>query len=239
MDVQAREDFMSFTGPDPETAAAAAAQREKEKKAEKKNDQKLKPEQIKAAQNLTDSMKADAEADEKFALIQKLHDYVKLVKEYHPERVEFLKVPKNFGPKNSIEELRFWLRDIQNELGKKGGLDVMKTIWVESFKIFEQINSGGRFGLHVDGIGQIGQNSIASRMTKEGDIVPGPAVPTLAEFCAKHSNWFSTDVDVRLLMMYAEIIAGVHRMNTSADLNVKKATETPVSKTSEELMKKV
>lgn len=239
MDQQATADFGAFTAPDPDFIAAQTAEREKQKKSNAKDDAKLKPAQIKAAKDLADSIQAEKEAGEKFQLIQTLHDYVKLVKEYHPERFEFIKAPKNFGPKNSVEELKFWIKDIQNELGKKGGLDIVKVVWVEGFKFFEKINEGSPFGLNVNGIGTIAANSVTSRMDKDGTILVGPAIPTLAEFCTKHNSWFSSDVDIRTLMMAAELVAGVHRMNTSADINVKKAAETPVSKASEDLMKKL
>jgi hypothetical protein len=181
-------------------------------------------------------MKADQEAGEKAKLIQQLHDYMKHMKEYYPDRLEFVKAPKNFGPKNSVEELRVWVKDIQNELGKKGGFEIVKMLWSEGFKLFEQLNEGGRFGLQVQGLGVVAAQSVMPRQLPDGSIIHGPATPTLAEFAVKHSNWFTSDVDTRVAMMAVELVAGVHRMNTQKDLNVQKAATTNVSKDTKDKM---
>jgi hypothetical protein len=239
MEQQAQNDFMAFTAPDPVTAEAMKKEREKNAKQEGVRKDQLRPEQIRQAEKLAESMKADREAEEKTQLLQQLSDYVKFMKEYHPERVEFIRAPKNFGVKNTCEELRVWIKDIQNELGKKGGIDTVKMIWVEGFKFFEAANKDQRFGLNVAGIGNHAQNSVLSRQLADGSIIVGPAVPTLAEFCVKHANWFATDVDTRLVVMAVELIAGVHRMNTQQDINVAKAAATPVSKETQEDINKL
>ena len=133
--VQVQDDFASFSAPDPKVAAANAKKQEAARKKEAELQKKLKPQQMKAADDLTKKMKEEDEAVLKADLIQQLHDYMKLIREYHPERAEFLKVPKNFGAKNTVEELRIWIRDVQTELGKKGGLEFAKVLWKEG-KVF-------------------------------------------------------------------------------------------------------
>jgi hypothetical protein len=168
-------------------------------------------------------------------------DYMKLMNEYHPERVEFLKVPAKFGPKNTCEELRIWIDDVKTELGKKSALDYVKLAWVEGSKVFERINTAedgsSRFGLQVQGLGQAAVNSIVPRQMQDGTIVHGPAVPTLAEFAVEHQRWFQSSVNWRMCMMAVEMIAAVHRANTRT--NVAKAQQTPISEETEELMKEL
>lgn len=236
---QVTADFAAFAAPPPGEVSELRKAKERQEAMLKADEKRLKPEQLKAAAKLTDEMKAESEAAEKAKLLQKLNDYMKLVKEFHPERAEFLKVPKNYGVKNTCEELRIYIHDIQTELGKKGGLDMVKMMWAEGFKVFEKLNEGERFGLNVRGLGEAAQMSLMSRKYPDGTVVVGPAVPTLAEFCCKHSTWFTTDVDVRVVLMAVEMVASVHRLNTKQDINVDKAANTPVSKQTEDLMKKL
>ena len=236
MNSQISADMAAFTQPPPGEVSATKKIMEEQEKRRKADEKLLKPEQIKMAQQLSEQTKAEDEAYEKSQLIQRLSDYVKLVKEFHPERAEFLKVPKSFGPKNSCEELRIWINEIQTELGKKGGLDVMKLVWVEGFKVFEKVNVDKRFGLNVTNLGVVAEHSILPRRMADGTVVPGPAVPTLAEFCCKHSSWFSTDVDVRLIFLAAELVAQCHRMNERGIPLAKEAEKTPVSKDTKDKM---
>jgi hypothetical protein len=78
---------------------------------------------------------------------------------------------------------------------------------------------------------------VMDRQLKDGNIVHGPAVPTLAEFCTKHSSWFSTDVDVRLLMLAAEMVATVHRVNEGQAFNVQEAQAKAPSQETKDKMK--
>lgn len=124
MEAQVSEDMSAFSAPPPEVQAAQRKEREKKQKEAERLQKKVTPGQMKAAQDLTDQMKAEKEAEQKSALIQKLTDMVKLIKEYYPERAQFLKIPKTFGAKNSCEELRVWIADCRAELNKRGGLKI-------------------------------------------------------------------------------------------------------------------
>lgn len=236
-DQLASDDFAAFTAPDPAAMASQKKEAETKAKEREKKEKILKPEQLKAAKELTESMKADKEASEKSDLIQRIRDYLKLIQEYHPERLEYVRVPKTFGPKNTVDELRVWVKDLENELGKKGGLDTVKMLWVEGLKLAEK--SGSMFGLNLKGCGIVAENSVANRQLPDGSVVVGPAVPTLAEFAVKYSSWFSTSVEMRLALMTMNIISAVHRMNSGADLDVPKAATTPVSAKSADLMNKI
>jgi hypothetical protein len=212
---QVTDDFSAFAAPDPKTAAENAKKLAATRKKEADLQKKLKPEQMKAANDLTDHMRSEDEAVLKGDLIQQLHDYMKLMREYHPERLEFLKIPKTFGIKNTVEELRIWIRDIQTELGKKGGLEFAKVIWVEGFKQIETLSVGTP--AKFQGLGQWAELQVTSRQLKTGEIVCGPAIPTLAEFCCYHSNWFSTGVDVRMMLMVGNMLSEIHRHNSQKE----------------------
>lgn len=229
---QVSADMAAFSAPPPEQAA-------KEKKAREKKEaqRRVTPEQLKAGEKLSESMKEKMEAEKKAGLIRQLMDYLKLMKEYHPDRVEFLKVPKNFGVKSTIEELHIYIDDIKTELGKKSGLETMKVLWVEGSRVFERFNADDRFGLKVQGLGQAAQNSVLSRRLEDGSIIPGPAVPTLAEFAVEHAAWFKSSVNWRMFLMAMEMVVGVHRMNSQ--VNVERAQQKPVSKETEEMMDKL
>ena len=93
MEEQVGADFTTFGAPDPKVVAEEKKEKEKTAKA-RAAAAKLKPEQAKAAKQLSENYKADVEALEKMRLIDRLNDYMKLFKEYYKDRVEFLKVPK-------------------------------------------------------------------------------------------------------------------------------------------------
>lgn len=240
---QAADDFTAFTAPDPETAAQL-----KKKSAAAKEKNKITPENLKAAEKLGEDLKAEKEAGKKSELIQRISDYIKHIKEFYPERVEFIKVPKTYGPKNSVAELTVWVKDLENELGKRGGLDVAKVVYVEAFTWLEKLNEKTDLGLK--GIEMAARMSLANRRYEpgtmipgtarisEGEIVPGPAVPTLAELCVKYSSWMSASVEVRFGLMIANMISSVRRANEAGDggVDVKKASKTPVSEESADLM---
>lgn len=235
---QASADFAAFTAPDPAVVEAQKKVAQKAKEAATKK-AAIPKDGLKVVEKMQEQEKADREAGEKSVLLQKISDYMKHIKEYFPERLEFVKVPKNVGPKNSVEELRVYVKDLENELGKKGALEVVKGLWVQGFKAFEKLNEGQRFGLDMTGIGNIALNSVTNRMIPETrEVVPGPAVPTLAEFSIKYSSYFSTSVEARMAMLIFEIVSGVHRMNVEK-VNVEAAAKKEASKESVDLMKEL
>lgn len=233
---QVTEDFGAFTAPPPEVMAAAAKAREKAKEAAAKKSA-IPKDAKKAIDETMLQAKAEKEASEKSKLLQQISDYQKHIREYFPDRVDFIKVPKNVGPKNSVEELRVYVKDLENELGKKGALEVVKGLWIKGFQALEKVNEGERFGLNLTGIGSIAAGSVAMRQTQHGELIPGPAVPTLAEFSIKYASWFSTSVEARMVMMVFEMVTGVHQMNTQVQPAAAKATTKEASKQTADLMK--
>ena len=236
---QVADDFKAFSEPSPEEKEKARKEKEARAKKMEQEQRKLKPEQIKAAEKLTEQMKAEAEAEEKAKLLMQYIEHLKFMEEYHAERVPLLGLPKTVSAKNSCEQLRVWIKTMQQECGKKGGLDAVKLLWMKGFETFEYVNEGAPFGLHVEGIGGYAGQMITPRMSPEGTLVPGPAVPLLAEFAVKHSGWFYTSVEVRLGMMILDLIAQVHRLNTQKDVNVEKAAKAAPSNKTKEAVNKI
>lgn len=239
---QAQADMAAFAAPPPEEAAKQAKEREKLQKEQAKKVKDLTTAQLKAAERLVDSQREEVEAREKALLLRQLADYMKLMKEYHPDRLEFLKVPKNPSSKTSVDELRLAIQDIKIELGKKNGLDTCKVMWVEGFRWLEQGTTTFDVGLRLQGLGQIAEHSVLPRKvlnekTQEYEIVHGPMIPTLAEFATEHADFFSSSINWRLFLKAAELVVAVHRMNS--EMPVEKAANAPVSKETKEMMDKL
>ena len=235
MSAQVSEDFAAFTAPDPVKAAEA----KKAEAAAKKGKKETMGQNAKVVDEMSEKAKEDKEAAEKSRLLTQIGDYVKHIKEYYPEREAYIKVPKNLSAKSTIQELKVYVKDLENELGKKGALDIVKGMWVKGLEFFEKVNEDERFGLNVTGLGHVARYSVAPRANPLGQNhppLPGPAVPTLAEFSIKYASWFSSSVEARMVMMVFEMISGVHRMNTNQNINVQRASQTPVSQETDDLM---
>lgn len=179
--------------------------------------------------------KEEKDALEKAALIRKIQEYLKLIRKYHPEKEEFIKVPKNFGLRTPLPELKVVLDDIQAELSRSSAVDSMKWIWMEGFSQWEKLNEGERFGMKMNGIGMAARNAVLSRQMPDGTIIPGPSVPLLEEFVIEYPGLFQSSVKFRLAQEVIQMIVAVHRMNASMD--VQRAATTQASEKSEDLMK--
>ena len=184
-------------------------------------------------------MSEDEKATKKQKLIAQLTEYVKFIEEFHPDRREYIHLPKKDYLKCSDEELLVAIKGIEAELGKRSGLEFVKMIWVNGLGAFEQAE--WLHGQPLRGLGQAAEMMVQPQRDAKGTpIAHGPAVPTLAEFAVKYSSWFASSVEVRLLLMTTQLIAGVRKANLhNASQNVQKQAETPVSKETEEMMKNI
>ena len=103
---------------------------------------------------------------------------------------------------------------------------------------FKQIEAISEYTpARLEGLGHVAELAITSRQLPDGQVIVGPAVPTLAEFCVYHSSWFSTGVDMRMLMMIGNMMADVHRYNVSRDETEPAQTEKPASEKSKNKVK--
>jgi hypothetical protein len=184
----------------------------------------------KTAEKSAPLLTPEQEAAEKARLLGLINGYMNHLAEFFPDRLENVKIPKTVGPKNTIDELQVYVNALESELGRNGATQIVVNGWVGAFNLFEKVNEHKRFGLNCTGLGQYAQISVTPRVDpKSKTIVPGPATATLHEFAVKYGARFSTAVEWRLLFMAFELIAGVHRMNEGADINVKKAAEKDAS----------
>lgn len=223
-------DIATFTAPH----YTDAEQKEMEKQKKEMTKAKVPTaKQLEAADKLAESMKADAQANEKSFLLRQLSEYIRLMKQFYPDRLQYMTVPAKLSSKYSIEELKVWIADCKSELGKKSGLDFCKMAWIEGMGFFESMNADGRFGLNVTGLRNAAIGALIPRQLETGETIEGPAVPTLAEFAIEHSAWFQQGINARMIMMAVEMVARVHRANS---LNVAAARQRDVSDTSAGLM---
>lgn len=218
----AQEDFGSF----PQDPVDPKAQAEKEKKAkaeqerlfkeaiklEKANATKKAPPKKAPAEKAPKEAAADMEksAAARAKLMQRYLDYEKFLHEYHPERVVFLNLPQN-PAKLSEEELSMLIKLIESDLGKKASMDLVVMGFVQLMKIAEQTE-------HIHKQPLKGAEAAAVRMCTpqkhpDGHVVPGPAIPTLAEFAAKYSYIFSTGVEIRLALLISNTLISVRNAN--------------------------
>lgn len=226
---QAQEDFKTFMEADP----ALKKEQKKEADAAKKQKGELTKEQVKLAGKFTEEMKQQkqeqVEAKEKEELIRKLGDYIAHMKQYYPEKLEALKVPKTFGAKNTLQELRVWVLQAEHELNKTGGLQTLEAAWRHGFAALEKFNSQfDPLGLDLTNLGTAAKFSLEPRQvqTEQGVIVvPGPAKPLLSEFAVKYSSWFSSSVEWRLGLMVVQMVIAVDTANKQGKKMEKPATE--------------
>lgn len=232
----AKEDFAAFTAPPPETQAELKKQAAA--KAKKPTASAATAKSAKVIDETLEAAREEREAEEKSKLLSLISDYLKHISEFYPERLEFIKIPKNVGAKNSVQELRVYVKDLENELGKRGAYDIVKRAYLGGMDLFEQINENKRFGVNAENLGLVARMSLQPRQLPDGRVGPGQAVPILNELSIKYSSMFSSRVEVRFVMMVAEMVIAVHRANEAGE-NISKASKTEVSDETAELMKQL
>jgi len=235
MDKTVQDDFETFNAPDPAIAEKARKEREKQK-AERV---KLQSKKMDMAKELTEKVIESDQAKTKFEELTLLQDYYKLMQEYMPQKLDSIRCPKKFGQQNSLEDIKMWRMEIQNEFNKGDGLRMVTSGFVEGAKLFEDFNKDEKLGLKLQGLGEAAQMSTMARQLPTGQVVHGPAEPILAELSIKYSKFFAASVEVRFVMMCVNLVAGIHRFNSAKEgnLDVQKAARTQVSKDTESDLK--
>jgi len=235
---QVSDDFAAFQQTTPQDASFAKKLREQQEKDAKKAEAALKPKQLEMAQKLIDlgkEQKEEETADLKAPLIRKINAYLKR----YPDRLEHVKIPKTFGVKNTVDELKVFVKDIEHELGKKSGFEIARFAYVEGMKFLESTSATyNPFNLNLTNLGKLAEANTAVIVNKDGSRQEGPIAPVLEEFTIKHDNWFSTSVEVRLVITTMELVMACHRMNSpEVQATVKTAQTTPASTTAKNAAK--
>jgi len=224
----AEADFGSF--PQEQVDPKAQAEREKKAKAEQERLFKEAIKAEKAAAKKAPPKKAAAEkapkqdaapnvekaAAARAKLLQRYLDYEKFLHEYHPERVVFLNLPQD-ASRLSDEQLTTMIKLIESDLGKKASMDLVVMGFVQLMKVAEQTEQYHKQPLH--GLEAAAVRMCTPQRHPDGHMVPGPAIPTLAEFAAKYSYIFSTGVEIRLALLISNTIIGVRNANLAAQEN--------------------
>lgn len=202
-DAQVMADMKEFTQEAPE--AVTLAQKLKERmEAQRKHDEKLlKPEQIKSARKFAEDMKHEDEKEDKAKVLRKIMSYLHTF----PHLKERIHLPKAFGAKQSLDELHAVLSDIEHELGKQGGMEILSTLYFSALEFAEEAHHRfNPFGWRLDNLSAFAR---AQTQNPEKDRI----TPILAELAIKYDDWFSSSVEKRFILMNLTLFAAVHKMN--------------------------
>lgn len=162
------------------------------------------------------------DADVKAGLLRKIAAYER----EFSDRLDGVKVPKTFGAKASVEELKVRLADIEHELGKSGAMDYVRQGFVHMCKAIEGFQERSHvLPYNLKNFGDAAVVSVNTYQLPDGSVQVGHMLPLLKEFSIKYSDWFSSRVEMRILVAMAGMMAEVHRINEQAPEVAKKATK--------------
>lgn len=220
-------DMATFVDPaansNLENFARATEQREKQMKRDAKamgvNAKKLE-ETVKFAEA---TKIPEDDTDAKAKILRKINGYQR----EFPERLVHCKVPKTFGAKATLEELKIHLADIEHELGKTGGLEVAKRGFVVVCGLIEQMQERTKIlPYNLQHYSKIAEQSLQDRLMPDGKVSEAPMIPLLKEFMVKYDDWFSTRVEARFILEMVGLMAICHKMNTDATVQQRMAAAT-------------
>lgn len=219
--LQVSADAANFAAAASESSASApytkAMASKTEQAAREAKQEKISMKQLEQMEKLSVETRATDEADAKASLMRKINAYQRDFK----ERLGGLKpMAKGAELKATAEELKMHLSDIEYELGKQGGYDIARYGFIEGMKKIEEFNAKyGYIKKNLTGFGTLAEQFVTARQVEDpntGDIkiMEGPMTPTLKEFVIKYDDWFSTRVEVRMLIQVIEMMNVCDRINS-------------------------
>ncbi len=151
------------------------------------------------------------DTDAKASVLRKIKAYER----EFPEKLANMKTTKATEAKASLEELKIRLKDIEHELGKSGGLDMVRIGFVELCKGIERVQLRTNvLPYDLTHFGEVAVEAVNPRINPvDGSVQVGEVVPLLQEFVIKHDDWFSTRVEVRLALQVFAMMSAVDKMN--------------------------
>ncbi len=211
------EDFASFSQQVPPTEAELKAEAKKRAAAEKAAAPKG---PTKAQMNATLKMGAAEqhaeELEEKLMLVRR-------IKQYHAKFGDRIstKLPKTFGAKQTLEELKEMLRSIELDLSSAGATMTCTTLLAAALQGVQHLSvlypamdvrlSGPRADLM--------QTFAAQQSTW---------MPIVEEFAIKYERWFAVGVEKRALFYIASLVLLVNRANKeSPEMERRQEEEAP------------
>lgn len=194
-------DMASFSQTPPEKAAELKKRMKEEEAMRKRDEQLLKPKQLDAASKLVEVTKHEDEKNAKASCLRKINAYVK----QFPERLKGMNVTPAKGAKASLDELEIMLADVEHQMGKSGGIDLLCLAYSQGAAGLEELHHvWNPLKLNLDHLGDV----VNANMDKK-------LKPLFEEFAIKHENWFSSSVETRIVLTTMEIIAATNRMNSA------------------------
>lgn len=237
---QVMADMATFADPAANTNMddfkRAAEQREKQMKRDAKQ-MGVNAKKIDDLAKFAEATKVEDDTDAKARVLRKINGYQR----EFPERLVHCKVPKTFGAKATLEELKIHLADIEHELGKHGGLEVAKVGFVYLCGAIEDIQARTKIlPYNLEHFGDFGQQCLQDRKMADGSVSQTTMVPLLKEFVVKYDDWFSTRVESRILLELIGLMRVCHKFNTDPTLKQRMtAAEQPASNAAAQAARKL
>lgn len=177
------------------------------------------------------------ETDAKAVIWRKITSYAK----EFPERLEGVKMgTKQSFAKMTLVEAKMLLLDVEHELGKSGAYEYVKQAYVWSSEALEKFQAKSKaLPFDLTHFGKMAHVSVSTGTLPDGTVHKGHMSPLLMEFSIKYGHWFSSSIEMRLIMAYGMMMAEVHRMNTEAPAVNKQANEKTASKKATDAAKKL
>lgn len=203
----------------------ASEQKEKQTKRDAKQ-MGVNAKKVEEVMKFAEASKVEDDSDAKARILRKINGYQR----EFPERLVHCKVPKTFGAKATLEELKIHLADIEHELGKSGGLEVAKKGFVAVCGLIEQFQEKTKIlPYNLQHYGKIAEQSLQDRMMEDGKVSEAPMIPLLKEFVVKYDDWFSTRIETRILLEMLGMMVICHKFNT--DTTAQRTIQTATQKT--------
>lgn len=169
------------------------------------------------------------DTEKRAAILRKISAYM----QEFPQRLQHIKIPKTFGERATLDELKLLLADVEHELGKGGALDYVRQGFVKVCEGIESFNGRTKvLPYNLSNFGSAAVISVNDFQLADGTIQRGNMIPLLKEFSIKYSDWFSSRVEMRILVAMMGMMAEVHRMNSEAPAVAEKAEKKTSAKTS-------
>ena len=197
--------------PDPKAEAAAKKKKEAERKKKKTP---LSKGQIEAADKLAQKAKHEKEAEEKRATVRRVQQYIK----HFGDKIE-TKLPRNFGTKMSLEDLKEIERNVELDLHSQGGTEYACSLYEHGIGFLQDMsNYYNPLGLALSGPVADLKGTVAAQRSGW--------VPIMEELAIKYERWFAVGPERRLLFFTASLLTLVHRANSVPQQMEQRAQET-------------
>jgi hypothetical protein len=195
---QVDSDFAQFPHEAPGPAPTAA-----EKRAQKQQQPAPTKAQLDAVEKLSDAAKHEREADEKSILVRRINQYYSAF----ADRITY-KLPRNFGVKQTLEEVKDVLRNVELDLHASGSADYACMLYEQGIGMVQDLSKWyNPLKLALSGPKADLKGTVEAQRSAW--------VPIMQELAIKYERWFAVGPERRLLFFTASLITQVHRANVT------------------------